>query len=116
MRTLLVAPTRNGVGLSSTALGLVRALERQGLKVAFLKPIAETAEPAADDSVHFLRTLAHAVTPDPIALTAAEAQLSRGQEGDLMEDVVARAPGQGGLPPERRDRGPPGFGRSRHRQ
>ena len=91
MRTLFVAPTRNGVGLSSTALGLVRALERQGLKVAFFKPIAQTHEPAADDSVHFLRTLTHAVTPDPIPLSAAEARLGRGQEGDLMEDVVALA-------------------------
>ncbi|WP_034386352.1 phosphate acetyltransferase [Deinococcus sp. YIM 77859] len=91
MKTLFVAPTRNGVGLSSTALGLLRALERQGLKVAFLKPIAQTHEAAPDDSVHFARTLAHAVTPDPIPLAQAEEQLSLGQEEDLMEGVVALA-------------------------
>ncbi|GBF07643.1 phosphate acetyltransferase [Deinococcus aerius] len=91
MNTLFVAPTRNGVGLSSTALGLTRALERQGLKVAFLKPIAQTHETAPDDSVHFARTLAHAVTPDPIPLAQAEEQLSLGQEEDLMEGVVALA-------------------------
>jgi phosphate acetyltransferase len=91
MKTLFVAPTRNGVGLSSTALGLTRALERQGLKVAFLKPIAQTHEQAPDDSVHFARTLAHAVTPDPLPLAAAEEQLSLGQEEELMEGIIGLA-------------------------
>ncbi|WP_221090163.1 phosphate acetyltransferase [Deinococcus aquaedulcis] len=91
MKTLFVAPTRNGVGLTSTALGLTRALERQGLKVAFLKPIAQTHETRTDDSVHFARTLAHLSTPDPIALAQAEEQLSHGGEEDLMESVVALA-------------------------
>lgn len=91
MKTLFVAPTRNGVGLSSTALGLTRALERQGLKVAFLKPIAQTHEARTDDSVHFARTLAHLPTPDPITLTHAEEQLSLGAEEDLMEAVVTLA-------------------------
>ncbi|OOV14460.1 phosphate acetyltransferase [Deinococcus sp. LM3] len=91
MKTLFVAPTRNGVGLSSTALGLTRALERQGLKVAFLKPIAQTHEARTDDSVHFARTLAHLPTPDPITLTHAEEQLSLGAEEDLMEEVVTLA-------------------------
>lgn len=89
MKTLFVAPTRNGVGLSSTALGLSRALERQGLKVAFLKPVAQTHEAAPDDSVHFARTLAHLAAPDPVPLAHAEEQLSLGQEEDLMEGVIA---------------------------
>lgn len=89
MKTLFIAPTRNGVGLSSTALGLTRALERQGLKVAFLKPIAQTHTRDADDSVHFSRKVTHLKTPDPIALTWAEEQLSHGAEEDLMENVIA---------------------------
>ena len=44
MKTLFVAPTRNGVGPVQHSAGPVRALERQGLKVAFLKPIAQTHE------------------------------------------------------------------------
>ncbi|GGK27118.1 phosphate acetyltransferase [Deinococcus malanensis] len=91
MKTLFVAPTRNGVGLSSTALGLMRALERQGLRVAFLKPIAQTHEAQTDDSVHFARVLAHALTPDPIRLAVAEEQLSHGGEEELMENVIALA-------------------------
>jgi phosphate acetyltransferase len=89
MKTLFVAPTRNGVGLSSTTLGLVRALERQGLKVAFLKPIAQTHEADTDDSVHFARALMGTRTPEPISLTSAEEQLSLGAEEELMENVIA---------------------------
>jgi phosphate acetyltransferase len=95
MKTLFVAPTRNAVGLSSTALGLARSLERQGLRVAFFKPIAQTHEPGTDDSVHFARTLLHTVLPDPVSLGAAEEQLSQGgAEGgveQLMEDVITLA-------------------------
>ena len=91
MKTLFLAPTRNGVGLSSTALGLARALERQSLKVAFLKPIAQTYETRTDDSVHFARAVAHLTTPDPIPLTRAEELLSQGGEEDLMEQVIALA-------------------------
>ena len=91
MKTLFIAPTRNGVGLSSTALGVARALERQGLKVAFLKPIAQTHDRSADDSVHFGRTVAHLTPPDPIDLTRAEEMLSHGAEEELMEQVIALA-------------------------
>lgn len=91
MKTLFLAPTRNGVGLSSTALGLTRALERQGLKVAFLKPIAQTFETRTDDSVQFARAVAHLTTPDPIPLARAEELLSQGGEEELMEQVIALA-------------------------
>ncbi|ULH14133.1 phosphate acetyltransferase (plasmid) [Deinococcus sp. KNUC1210] len=89
MKTLFVAPTRNAVGLTSTALGLARALERRGVRVAFFKPIAQTHETGTDDSVHFARTLLHASIPDPVPLDSAEEQLSRGQLEQLMEDVIA---------------------------
>ena len=91
MKTLFVAPTRNAVGLSSTALGLARSLERQGVRVAFFKPIAQTHETDTDDSVHFARTLLHAKVPDPIRLSAAEEQLGQGQTEQLMEDVITLA-------------------------
>jgi phosphate acetyltransferase len=91
MKTLFIAPTRNAVGLSSTALGLARSLERQGVRVAFFKPIAQTHELETDDSVHFARALLHAQLPDPIALSRAEEQLSQGETEGLMEDVITLA-------------------------
>ena len=41
MQTFFIAPTDFGVGLTSISLGLVRTLERAGLKVGFFKPIAQ---------------------------------------------------------------------------
>ena len=41
MHTFFIAPTGFGVGLTSISLGLLRALERAGLKVGFFKPIAQ---------------------------------------------------------------------------
>ena len=97
MKTLFLAPTRNAVGLSSTALGLCRALERQGLRVAFVKPIAQTHEHAPDDSVHFARAIGLS-TPDPLPLAHAEELLSHGGEEELIEQVVtvARRATEGG--------------------
>jgi BioD-like phosphotransacetylase family protein len=40
MHTLFLAPSGFGGGLNSVSLGLIRALERAGLKVGFFKPIA----------------------------------------------------------------------------
>ena len=41
MHTFFIAPTGFGVGLTSISLGLIRALQRAGLKVGFYKPIAQ---------------------------------------------------------------------------
>ncbi len=41
MHNFFIAPTGFGVGLTSICLGMVRALDRAGLKVRFFKPIAQ---------------------------------------------------------------------------
>jgi len=41
MQIYFIAPTGFGVGLTSTSLGLLRALEQGGLKIGFCKPIAQ---------------------------------------------------------------------------
>jgi len=87
MKTLFLAPTRPSVGLTSTALGVVWALERSGLKVGFCKPIAQDFS-LLDRSVHFAREIAHIKVPEPIALEKAEQMLSGNQTDELMEEVV----------------------------
>jgi phosphate acetyltransferase len=87
VKALFIAPTRPSVGLTSVALGLVRALERTGLKVGFCKPIAQDYTPL-DRSVHFARELGHMQVPDPIALAKAEALITQDQTDELMEQVV----------------------------
>ncbi|MBY0444007.1 MAG: AAA family ATPase, partial [Burkholderiales bacterium] len=44
MQTFFVAPTRQNVGLTSVSLGVVRALQHQGLKVGFVKPVSQETQ------------------------------------------------------------------------
>ena len=48
--TLLVAPAGRQVGLTTACLGLVRALDREGLRVAFVKPSPRAARTAPSRS------------------------------------------------------------------
>ncbi|MGR5176252.1 phosphate acetyltransferase [Vibrio parahaemolyticus] len=40
-RTIMLVPTSAGVGLTSVSMGVLRAMERKGVNVAFYKPIAQ---------------------------------------------------------------------------
>ena len=105
-RTLLVAPAGRQVGLTTACLGLVRALDRQGLRVAFAKPLAGRGE---DRSVPLMRLGAHLAPPPPLDRDEAERLLAAGDDQTLLEHVVAlcQAAGHGadvlvveGLAPE----------------
>ncbi len=77
VRSLLVVPTSADVGLARTCLGLVRALDRQGVNVAFVKPVAQ---PRADGGPDRSAALAAAITslrpPDPLSTAELEQQLA----------------------------------------
>lgn len=83
--TLLVAPAGRQVGLTTACLGLVRALDRQGVRVAFAKPIAARGE---DHSVALMRLGTSVQAPEPIARAEAEGLLATGDDQTLMERVV----------------------------
>ena len=55
--TLFLAPSGSGVGLTTLALGLVRALDVRGVRVAFCKPIGQTInhDQGPERSTHFIR-------------------------------------------------------------
>ena len=83
--TILVAPTGRGVGLTSACLGIVRALERQGIQTAFVKPIANR------ERVHtaeLLELAGHIASLPSILRTVADELLAGGDEQLLMEHVV----------------------------
>jgi phosphate acetyltransferase len=90
MKTLFITPVGGHVGLSSSALGLVRALQRSSLKVGFCKPIAQ--EHADEDrSVHFARVACKLEVPDPVSLDRTELLLGQQEEDTLMEEIVGVA-------------------------
>lgn len=90
MKTLFIAPVGQSVGLSTTALGVVRSLQRQGLKVGFCKPIAQEhiEEGVLDRSVHFAKQSCGIDAPIPVTLERAEELLGQNQLDSLMEEVV----------------------------
>ena len=85
-QTFLVTPVRQGVGLTSVALGIVRALQRLGVEVGFVKPIAQEDE---DNSDRFAREIFQIPVPEALTLGDSEERIAANQTGQLLEDVVA---------------------------
>ncbi len=83
--TILVAPAGRRVGLTSSCLGIVRALDRQGLRVAFAKPIADRE---ADHSAALVALGAHLWPHESVPRETAEGLLASGDDQTLMEHVV----------------------------
>ncbi len=77
-RSLLVVPAADGTGPARTCLGLLRALDRSGVHMAYVKPVAQ---PRADG------TRAQVVSIGPMLQGLAKPvnDLSRGA---LVEDVI----------------------------
>ena len=91
MRTFFLAPTRNGVGLTSVSLGLVRALDSLGLRVKFFKPIAQLhiGDTGPERSTQLVkRTMDHEPVT-PITSHRAEDLLGDNKGDVLMEEIVA---------------------------
>lgn len=90
-QNLYIAPTDLHSGLTSVCFGLVRALDRLGLRVGFFKPVAQSAlSNDSDASVHFIRALTNLEPPVPIPLHDAQARINQGRSGELMEDMIGR--------------------------
>jgi phosphate acetyltransferase len=88
--TLYLAPCGAKVGLTSIALGLVRALDNRGVRVAFCKPIGQpTAHTTGPErSTHFIRATTSLRPALPISLDEAERLISSDRTDELMERVM----------------------------
>ena len=77
LTTILVAPVGRRVGLTTACLGLVRALDRHGLRVAFVKPIANRG---LNHSAALMRLGAQLDPPQSVPRAMAEELLSAGDD------------------------------------
>jgi len=91
MHTFLLAPTGFGVGLTSTSLGLIRALARAGLKVGFCKPVAQYhRDDAGQERSTGLIEGTHGIkSPAPMSLAHVEQLLGEDNMDDLLEEIIA---------------------------
>ena len=89
-RSLLVAPAAEGVGLARTCLGLLRALDRRGIKVAFVKPVAQPrADGGPDRSAARVTAITALRPPEPLTTAELEQQLGEGGLDVVLEKIVA---------------------------
>ncbi|MFN3581906.1 MAG: phosphate acetyltransferase [Pseudomonas sp.] len=91
MHTFFIAPTGFGVGLTSISLGLIRSLQRTGLRVHFLKPIAQPhpGDTGPERSTELISRTLDLQPPTPLALPDVEHRLANGQLDEVLEDIVS---------------------------
>ncbi|MBR7888593.1 phosphate acetyltransferase [Marinomonas sp. A79] len=92
INVLMTVPTGPGVGLTSVSVGLVRALEQQGLKASFFKPIAQPqpGDRGPDKSTAMVSQGSVLRPAEPIPLHEAERYLYNDNIDELMEEIVGR--------------------------
>ena len=89
-RTLLVVPTASGASLARTCLGVVRALDRQGVNVGFVKPVAQPRDDGGPDrSAALVRATTALRPPEPLSTDQLERQLGSGGLDVVLEKAVA---------------------------
>ena len=91
MHTFFLAPTGFSVGLTSISLGLVRALEQNGLKVGFYKPIAQPhpGDAGPERSTELIARTHGLTPPAPQPLPTVEHMLGEGHLDELLEEIVS---------------------------
>ncbi|AZG72839.1 MULTISPECIES: phosphate acetyltransferase [Shewanella] len=92
-RNIMLIPIGIGVGLTSLSLGMVRALERKGVKVQFFKPIAQIrlGDTGPERSTTILSTSPTVNPLEPYSMDHAEALIRSEQTDVLLEQIIARA-------------------------
>ncbi len=92
-RNIMLIPIGTGVGLTSLSLGMVRALERHGVKVQFFKPISQLRpHDLGPERSTTILSKSPTVNPlEPFDMSHAEALIRADQTDMLMEQIIARA-------------------------
>jgi phosphate acetyltransferase len=86
-----LAPAGTGVGLTTVSLGLVNALDRHGVRVAFFKPISQLTDGVSglERSTYFIRSTTTLKPAEPIPVTTAAKMISEGRLDELLGQVIA---------------------------
>jgi len=87
----LLVSTGAGAGLTTVSLGMVRALDRIGIRAGFYKPIAQLhdRDHGPERSTQLFEHMANIKAPQSINLRRATSLLGSGREGLLMEEIIA---------------------------
>ncbi len=86
--TFYLAPMSANAGLTTIALGFLRALDRRGLRAGFFKPVGQHSD--TEKSVHFARRTTPAKPALPVAKATATKLVSDGRAEELMALVMEK--------------------------
>ncbi|WLS80154.1 phosphate acetyltransferase [Erwinia pyri] len=91
-RTIMLIPTGTSVGLTSVSLGVIRAMERKGVRLSVFKPIAQprSGENAPDQTTTIIRKNSSIPAAEPLQMSRVESLLGSNQQDVLMEEIIAR--------------------------
>lgn len=90
-RIIMLIPTGTSVGLTSVSLGVIRAMERKGVRLSVFKPIAQsrTGDDMPDHTTTIIRATSDLPAAQPLKMSHVESLLSANQKDVLMEEIVA---------------------------
>ncbi|MEZ7209852.1 phosphate acetyltransferase [Pantoea ananatis] len=91
-RTIMLIPTGTSVGLTSVSLGVIRAMERKGVRLSVFKPIAQprAGGNAPDQTTSIVRKSSGIPAAEPLSMSRVESLLGSNQQDVLMEEIIAR--------------------------
>jgi phosphate acetyltransferase len=88
MINIFIAPTGLHSGLNSISIALLHALDTQGIKASFFKPVAPYTEGDIERSTQMVKQTYALNPPQPMPLKQAQQLISAGQTDRLLEDLV----------------------------
>ncbi|ENC1574147.1 AAA family ATPase, partial [Salmonella enterica subsp. enterica serovar Newport] len=90
-RIIMLIPTGTSVGLTSVSLGVIRAMERKGVRLSVFKPIAQprAGGDAPDQTTTIVRANSTLPAAEPLKMSHVESLLSSNQKDVLMEEIIA---------------------------
>lgn len=90
-RTIMLIPTGANVGLTSVSLGIIRAIERQGIRLSILKPISQSrVGNHQDQTTSIIQAQSKITVATPLNSQYVQSLISANQEDVLLEEIVAR--------------------------
>lgn len=91
-RTIMLIPTGTSVGLTSVSLGVIRAMERKGVRLSVFKPIAQprSGGDTPDQTTTIIRKNSSIPAAEPLQMSRVESLLGSNQQDVLMEEIISR--------------------------
>lgn len=89
MNTILLIPTGEGVGLTSACLGMIYALDCNGIKAGFLKPFSQEDQEHLDRTTSLFGHLFQGKTVQSISHEKLTQLIAAGEVDELLEEAVS---------------------------